>query len=686
MTKQEAKQRIEKLKKEINHHRYLYHVLDRGEISDEALDSLKKELADLEGKFPEFITPDSPTQRVGGRALEKFEKVAHRIPMLSFNDAFSRDDMEEWEERMARLLPHTRHPSYFCELKIDGLAIALEYEDSLLHAGSTRGDGRVGEDVTQNLKTIDAVPLELLEKEKAIKVLKNIKRELVKGFEKNYYGRIEVRGEVFLTKREFERINRERRKQNLSLFANPRNIAAGSIRQLDPKITASRRLDSFSYALITDLGQKTHEDEHIILHALGFKINTHNRFCNSLKEVFEFYREWGKKREQLSYEIDGIVVIVNDNEEFGRLGVAGKAPRGAIAYKFEGKEGTTIVLTINVQVGRTGSLTPVAYLEPVRVGGVTISRATLHNMDEIYRLGVKIGDTVIVRRAGDVIPDVVKVLKNLRSGKERIFRMPKRCPICGAPVVKPEAEVATYCTNKDCFGRRREWIKHSVSRAAFNIEGVGEKIAEQLMNEGLVLDPADLFELEEGDLVGLERFAEKSAENFISAIRKSRRVSLSRFIYALGIPHVGEETAIDLAHAFGSVAALQQSAREDLERVRDIGNVVARSIYEWFREKENAVLLKKFKHAGVVIEKQAGRSLQKQSLRGKTFMLTGELKRFARNEAKSKIRELGGDVSGTVSKHTDYVVAGSSPGSKYEKAKKLGVKIIGEKEFLKLVE
>ncbi len=694
MTKREAKERIEKLRKEINHHRYLYHVLDREEVSDAALDALKHELEEREKQFPEFITPDSPTQRVGGKALEKFVKVSHHAPMLSFNDAFSEEEMREWEERIQKLLPRGVRPSYFCELKIDGLAMALEYKNGVLKTGSTRGDGKTGEDVTSNLKTIEAIPLRIFEKEEAIRHLAKLKRSLVPAFRARYRSRVEVRGEVFLTKNEFERINRERKKEGTSLYANPRNIAAGSIRQLDPRVSASRRLDSFAYALVTDLGQKTHEDEHVILKALGFKTNPHNKFCGSIEEVLDFHETWGGKRDRLSYEIDGIVVIVNDNKLFSRLGVAGKAPRGAIAYKFAGREGVTVVQDIRVQVGRTGSLTPVAVLKPVRVGGVTITHATLHNEDEIKRIGVKIGDTVVVRRAGDVIPDVIKVFSNLRIGREREFRMPARCPVCGSRTVKPKGEVAIYCTNKKCFARLHRWIKHFVARAAFDIEGLGHKIIEQLMNEGLVSDPADLFRISEGDLVPLERFAEKSAKNIVSAIQKSTHISLSRFIYALGIKHVGEETAIDLARHFGNIERLKESRQEELRTIPDVGDIVAKSIYEWFHNKENLHFLKRLESAGVKIQKKR-RALSSTSreenlasggrLARKTFVFTGELARFTREEAKDKVRELGGDVSGSVSKKTDYVVAGEEAGSKYEKAKKLGVKIMNEREFLKMI-
>jgi len=682
MTKDEAKKRIEKLKKLINHHRYLYHVLDRQEISEAALDSLKKELFDLEQKFPEFITPDSPTQRVGGKPLEKFEKVRHSSPMLSFNDAFSEKDMEDWLERILKLLPEKERKEidFFCELKIDGLAIELVYENGILKTGSTRGDGIIGEDVTQNLKTIEAIPLRLREKEEVIKELKKMKlNDCAAALKRGGANSLIVRGEVFISKKKFEKLNRERQRMGLPLYANPRNVAAGSVRQLDPKITSQRKLDSFSYDLVTELGQKTHEEEHKILKAFGFKTNPHNKFCRNLNEIFEFRQYWQKNREKLLYEIDGIVVIINSNKIFEKLGVVGKAPRGAIAFKFALKQATTKIKDIKIQIGRTGALTPVAILEPVQVGGVTISRATLHNEDEIKRLGVKIGDTVIVGRAGDVIPDIIKVLPELRTGKEKAFKIPEKCPVCGSKIIKPSGEVLSYCPNPKCFAKLRRYFYHFISKGAFDIAGLGPKIVDKLIEEGLVSDPADLFKLEEGDILPLERFAEKSAKNLIGAIKSRKKISLPRFIYALGIRNVGEETAIDLAEKFGSLEKLKKASREDLLAVRDIGPVVAKSIYDWFQDKKNLIFLEKLMKAGVKIESPKIKELK---LKGLTFVLTGGLETMTREEAKSKIRELGGDVSESVSKKTDYVVVGKEPGSKFQIAQKLGLKILTEKEFL----
>jgi len=693
MTKKEAKARIEKLKKLINYHRYLYHVLDRQEITPEALDSLKKELFDLEQKFPEFITPDSPTQRVGGKPLEKFEKVRHPQPMLSINDAFSKKDMKDWLERISRLLTpeEVKEIDFYCEPKLDGLGIELIYRNGVLAIGATRGDGIIGEDVTQNLKTIEAIPLRLREVEEVAKDLeKEGLKEIAKNIRKKGLKEVVARGEAIISKKDFERVNRERKKMGYPPFANPRNLAAGSIRQLDPKITAKRHLDSNCYELITDFGQKTHEQKHKILQALGFKTNNkYSKYCKNLEEVFAFYEKTQKMREKFPYEIDGVVVTVNKIKIFEKLGVVGKAPRGVIAFKFPLKQATTIVKDIRVQVGRTGALTPVAILEPVEVGGVTISRATLHNEDEIKRLGVKIGDTVIVGRAGDVIPDIIKVLPELRTGKEKEFKMPKKCPVCGGRVEKPPGEVVARCVNRECWARQRRYFYHFVSKGAFDIVGLGPKIIDQLVEKGLVSDPADLFELKEGDLVPLEGFAEKKAKNIIEAIQARKEIELSRFIYALGIRNVGEETAQDLTNHFGSLENLQKASLEDLQDLMDIGPVVARSIYNWFRDKRNLKFLEKLKRAGVKV-KSPKLKIKSQKLKGKIFVLTGTLQSMTREKAKENIRALGGKVASDVSSNTDFLVVGESPGSKLQRAKKLktqGAKIqlITEKEFLKML-
>ena len=656
------RQRISKLREVINHHRYLYHVLDKQEISDSALDSLKKELFDLEMQYPDLITKDSPTQRVGGVPLKEFKKIKHQQRMLSFNDAFSKEDMEDWQERFMKLVSENQKSKidYYSELKIDGLAIELIYKDGFFQTGSTRGDGNIGEDITQNLKTVEAIPLKI-----------NDKREII------------VRGEVFITKKEFSRINKEQKAKGLPVYANPRNIAAGSVRQLDPKITSSRKLDSFAYELLVDLGQKTHEDKHKILKDLGFKTNKHNKYCKSLNEVLHFREYWKKEREKLDYEIDGVVVLVNNNEIFEKLGVVGKAPRAGIAYKFPQAEATTQVLDIKVQVGRTGAMTPVAVLEPVQVTGITITRATLHNEDEIKRLGLKIGDTVIVGRAGDVIPDIIKVLPELRTGKEKNFKMPAHCPSCGTKLEKLETEVLLRCPNPKCFAKQRRNFYHFVSRTAFNIDGLGPKIIDRLFDEGLVNDPSDLFDLKEEDVKVLERFAEKSAENLIKSIKEKTEVTLARFIYALGIRNVGEETAIDLAKYFGTIKKVAEAKLEDFESILDIGPVVAKFIYEWFHEKDNLKFVEKLEKKVKITNPQPKPGSQK--LKDKTFVLTGSLESMSRDEARARIRELGGDTSESVSSKTDYVVVGSEPGSKAEKANKLGVKILEEKEFLNLI-
>ena len=675
MDKKQAKERVEKLKKEIWRHGYAYHVLDAPEISDSAFDSLKNELEELEYKFPDLITSDSPTQRVSGKPLDKFEKIQHNMPMLSFNDAFSKQEMLDWQTRNEKIVKNYDKDGYYCELKIDGLAVELIYENGIFKTGATRGDGKVGEDVTQNLRTITSIPL---------KLLGDVPRKLI------------ARGEVYLKTKEFERINRELEKNKEKTYANPRNLAAGSIRQLDAKITAKRKLDFFAYALMTDLGQKLHEEEHEILKKIGFKIVKYNKFCKNLEEVEQMKNHWETAREKLDHEIDGLVVITNNNAMFKKLGVVGKAPRGAIAYKFSAKEGTTIIEDVIWQVGRTGVLTPVAVLKPVQIGGTTITRATLHNFDEIKRLEIKIGDTVIVGRAGDVIPDIIKPLKELRSGKEKEIRVPYICPICGSKIVKIGDEVAYRCADKNCGAILRERIYHFVSKKAFDIIGVGPKIIDKLLDAGLIIDAADLFKLKKENIIPLEGlprtkpkafvpgFAEKSASNIIKSIQSKKEIKLERFLFGLGIPQVGEETAIDLAKILGSLEKIKNSSKEELEKINDIGPKVAKSIYNWFREKKSLEFLQKLDKAGIVIKAQSP-NVKLQKLNGKMFVLTGEMESMTRDEAKEKIRELGGDISGSVSKNTDFVIAGTDPGSKFDKAQKLGVKIISEEEFLKMI-
>ena len=694
LTKNEAEERIKKLKRAINHYRYSRLVLNKELISPEAEDTLKKELFDLEEQFPELVTFDSPTQRVGGKPLKKFPKVRHSIRMLSFNDAFSEDDMKNWHERNAKLLPGNAKVDFYTELKLDGLAMSMVYENGVLKTGATRGDGIIGEDVTNNLKTIEAVPLSLLPKEE---ILENLEKEklqhVVDHLKKSWPKIIEARGEVFMNKKDFEALNREQKKNGLLSYANPRNVAAGSVRQLNPKITTSRHLDSFAYILATDLGQKTHEEEHLILKAFGFRINPNNKRVDSLEEVFKIHNYWEKNRDKSPVEIDGIVVNVNSEEYRKRLGIVGKAPRGGIAYKFSAKEAETILEDIIVQIGRTGVLTPVAILKPVSIGGTVITRATLHNEDEIKRLGLKIGDTVIVGRAGDVIPDVVKVLKEFRTGHEKEFHFPKE--FCGQKVVRISGEAAHKVLHPEkCELVNRRGLYYFVSKAAFNMDGVGPKIIDALLDNNLISDAADLFNLEEGDLLPLERFAEKSAQNTIDSIRKSKVIDLYKFIFALGISNVGEETAIDVGKKLieqkmiksskDIVDAAEKLTLDDWQRIANIGPKVAESIFGYFKNKNSVAFLKKLDKFGVKIisPKINAASLK---LKGKTFVLTGSLQTLTREQAKDRIRELGGDIYSSVSSLVDYVVVGFEPGEKYEKANKLGVKIIDEKEFLKMI-
>ncbi len=669
MNKKDAQKRIEKLRETINHHRYLYHVLNKEEISSSVLDSLKKELYDLELDFPDLVTPDSPTQRVEGKPLKEFEKIKHYKPMLSFQDAFSEDDMKDFEKRMKRI---TREDiDYFCELKIDGLAIELVYENDILVSGSTRGDGLIGEDVTQNIKTIEAIPLKLssLDKKKSSVV---------------------VRGEVFISKNEFIKLNKEREIEGLSLYANPRNIAAGSIRQLDPQIARNRNLDFFAYdlvadtekeAVVTPFGAKTHQEKHIILRKLGFKTVDREKYCKNLEEVFSFYEEVEKERDDYSYQIDGIAVFVNDNAIFEELGVAGKAPRGGIAYKFSLEQGTTIIEDISFQVGRTGAVTPVAILKQLSLGGVMVSRATLHNEDEIKRLGIKIKDTVIVGRAGDVIPQVLKVIKEMRTGKEKLVHFPTNCPLCNNPLIRTEEEARWYCKSKDCKGTRKEKIYHLVSKKGFDIDGLGKKIVEKLFDEKIVSDPADIFYLKEGDILPLERFAEKSVQNIIEAINKKKKIKLSKFLQAISIPYVGERGAQELSYHFHSLENIEKASVEEILSIEDLGPVTAESVYAFFKDENNQRILEKLKRAGVVIEKEErGGALKK-----KTFVITGTLETLSREDAEKRVVELGGRASSSVSKNTTYLVVGKSAGSKLQKAEDLGVEVINEEDFLKII-
>ena len=665
MTKSETKERIEKLRSLIAHHQNLYHTLDAPEISDAVFDALVHELASLEKKFPDLAKPDSPTQRVGGQPLKQFQKVQHVSRMYSLNDAFSQEDVREWLGRLANL-DVKNIPEFYCDLKMDGLAVELKYVNGVFAQGSTRGDGLIGEDITQNIKTIEAIPLKLhLEAQPPS-------------------GEIYVRGEVFLTKKEFARINKEQEKKGGKLYANPRNTAAGSLRQLDPSITASRKLNFYAYDLIgIDNKVKTKQDKYQALNAWGVATNPNSKIVHSIEEIQKYRDYWEKERGQLDYELDGVVISINDNQLYERAGFVGKAPRGGIAYKFAPKEAQTIVEDIQVQVGRTGVLTPVAHLKPVSIGGTTVSRATLHNIDEIQRLGLKIGDTVMVGRAGDVIPDILQVLPVMRTGREKDFHLPIKCPICNTPIKKEAEQVASYCPNTDCPARQRETIYHFCSRNALNIDGVGPAIVDALMDAGLVQDYADLFSLKIEDLQNLDRFAEVSSANVIKAIANRKKVPLARFVYGLGIMHVGEETARVLAQHFRTLDKIISATEEELTAVEDVGPVVAQSITEWFKRPYHRNILKKFDKAGVKIIEDKGKI--KGKLFGQTFVITGTLDSMSREEAGQKIRALGGKVSSSVSQETSAVIAGADPGSKYDKAQKLGVKILNEKEFLEMI-
>jgi DNA ligase (NAD+) len=667
----EAKKRIDKLINEIQHHRYLYYVLDKQEISDSAFDYLEKELINLEKKFPQFLRPDSPTQRVGGQALSKFKKVKHQHKILSLADAFSKNDLADWQERNIKILGGAIK-NYYTELKLDGLTIVLTYQDGVLAQGVTRGDGQVGEEVTQNLRTINSIPLRL-------RPLDGVKIPKI----------LEVRGEIVMNKQIFAKLNKEQVKKGLAAFANPRNVAAGSIRQLDSKITATRKLDCFAFEILTDLGQKDHEQSHEILAKLGFKTSPHNKLCKNLEEVDKYLQHWVKKRKKLSYETDGAVVVVNDLQQEKALGHIGKSERWMIAYKFPAEQVTTKVLDIEIQIGRTGALTPVAILEPVAVAGSTVSRATLHNQDEIGRLDVRIGDTVIIQKAGDIIPDIVQVLTKLRNGKEKKFIFPKKCPVCHSEVIRKNKEVAHYCINKKCYAQNVERIIHFASKKAFYIEGLGDKIVEQLIAAELVSNPADIFRLQIGDLQPLERFAEKKAKNLLDSIAQSKVINLAKFIYALGIRHVGEETAIILADYLAhknkdfwvAIEQLSKVKSEELENLSDIGPEVAQSITSWLRDNANIELLKDLQKLGIVLEYQ---QVKDDKLKGQTFLFTGILS-LPRDEAQMLVRNLGGKIVSSVSKNLDHLVVGDSAGSKLAKAKKLKINILTEAKFLKLL-
>jgi DNA ligase (NAD+) len=706
MDKNEAKIRITKLKAEIDRHRYNYHVLDQESLAPAALDSLKNELFRLENEFPELVTPDSPTQRVAGGVLDKFQKVTHSQPMISLFDAFTEADMRAWEERNINYLKRPLDGDYYCELKLDGLAINLRYKNGLLLQGATRGDGKVGEDVTNNIKTINSIPLRLRRpSEKELSALGLKEGEINKIYELIDQGTIELRGEAIMSKKTFAALNKKYAAAGKAVLANTRNGVAGSIRQLDPKISAERQLEFYAYDLLLDNYERgeviryRHQAD-ALANLLGFKTLKQNRICSDLRTVFNFYELVEKKRAALAFEIDGTVVKVDDLKMWDVLGIVGKAPRYMMAYKFSAAQVTTKINDVVWQVGRTGALTPTAILEPVKVGGVTIGRSTLHNFDEIGRLDLRLGDTVIIERSGDVIPKVVEVLKNLRTGQEKKISAPRECPICGGRVVKVGGEVAYRCANKRCYAVNLRRITHFVSKGAADIDGLGPKLIEQFITSGLIKDAADLYTLREADLLSLDRFAEKKAKNVIDMIAARKIIDLGRFIYGLGIRHVGEETAGLLAEKIADKAKkngltikkmikyFQDFSLEELENMPDVGPIVAKSIYDFWREAADLEMMEKFIANGVSLKtgKTNISAMASGSIFfGKNFVLTGSLAGLSRNEAKKEIKARGGKVKESVSRETDYVIVGAEPGSKYEKAKQLGVKILDEAGFLKMV-
>ena len=662
--------KVEARRDEIRHHEYRYYVLDDPEITDAEFDRLMNELKELESKHPELVTPDSPTQRVGGKPREGFTKAPHSSPMLSLDNTYNEDDLRNWERRVHELTGR-EDLEYVCELKLDGMSLALRYEDGRLVRGITRGDGSIGEDVTLNVRTVRSIPLSI-PKEKLKKA----------GMPTDF----EVRGEMLMPKASFKKMNEERERQGLSTFANPRNATAGTVRQLEPSITAQRRLDYFPYILLQK--GRTYFDRHsktlAALDAAGFKVNKAHRLVKDFAQVWEFIEQEETKREKLPYEIDGIVVKVDRTALQDELGYTGKAPRWAIAYKYAARGGITQVEDILVQVGRTGKLTPVAALKPVPIGGTTVSRATLHNMDEIERLGVKIGDWVEVERGGDVIPKVTRVVEDKDHPRgHKSFEMPETCPVCGGKVVRTEGEADHRCVNANCPAKLRESILHFASRHVMNIDGMGDALVSQLTDRGMVKNVADIYRLTKEDLLSLERMGDKSAQNILDEIEASKKLPLERVIFGLGIRFVGERTAQFLAEHFGSMDELTKADQEQLEEVDEVGPRIAESIAEFFQEPKNRDLVKQLRDAGVML---SGKKKERGTkLAGKTFVLTGALTRYSRDEAKKLIEDAGGRVSGSVSKKTDYVVAGEDAGSKLEKAKELGVKVIDEQTMTELI-
>lgn len=672
MHKAEAKKRIQLLERQIEELRYRYHVLNDPAVTDDVKDSLEKELKALQVEFPDLIDTNSSLQRVAGKPLDKFVKVKHEIRMLSLNDVFSAEELKAWEIRIKKLLPAAAKLEYFAEVKMDGLAVSLIYEDGVFVRGATRGDGFVGEDITQNLRTIESIPLRL----RGTKIPKLV----------------EVRGEAIMTKKVWLALNKEQTALGKPVFANTRNAAAGSLRQLDSKLTASRKLDFFAYdiaQLDDSFKLNTHASEHALLTDLGFKQEPHQGTFESLDGVMKFIEQFESVRPTLNYGTDGIVVSVNHLDLHEVLGVVGKAPRYMVAYKYAAEKATTQLIDISVRVGRTGVLTPVAHFKPTVVAGSTVAKATLHNIEQIERLGLKIGDTVVIQKAGDVIPEVVEVLPKLRTGKEKQFHMPKTCPTCDGVVEQRVAaskkdgqSVAYFCVNPKCPAKNSRGMQHFVS--VFEIYEIGPKILDRFQEEGLISDAADLFTLKKEDIIGMDRFGEKSADNIIQSIRDHSTQPLNRFLFALGILHVGEQTAEDLAKQFLTLNALEAATEEEINAVENIGPVVSKSVYDYFHTKENAKYVQKLLKNGVRISNFQF-PISNQKLAGKTFVITGTLETMSRDEAKKKIKAMGGKVAESVSKKTDYVVVGADPGSKAKKAEELGVEILDEQKFIGMV-
>ncbi|MGI6113361.1 MAG: NAD-dependent DNA ligase LigA [Mahellales bacterium] len=658
-----VEKRLKELKDRIRYHNYRYYVLDDPEIEDYEYDQLMKELLDIEGRFPELVTPDSPSQRVGGQPLKEFKAVTHTAPMLSLNNAFDEGDLRDFDRRVRSAVDGP--VEYILEYKIDGLSVSLIYKDGVLVRGATRGDGYVGEDITSNIRTIKSVPLKL----------------------QHPYS-LEVRGEVFIPKAAFDKLNEDRRDNDLPLFANARNAAAGSLRQLDPRVTAKRPLDIFLFNLqsIEGITFDTHLESLEFLQGIGFKISPYRRLCKSIEEAIEQCYIWSDKRHELAYDIDGLVLKVNSFEHRNSLSATSKSPRWALAYKFPPELKTTVIKNIIVQVGRTGALTPTAILEPIRIAGSIVGRATLHNQDYIDQKDIRIGDRVVIRKAGDIIPEVVEVIKDKRKGDERPYKIPDKCPVCGSDSIRLDGEAVIRCTGIACPAQLKRRIIHFVSRDAMDIEGMGPAVVNQLIDRGLIKDPADLYYLTKDQLMNLERMGEKSSDNLLAAIEGSKGMPLSKLIYALGIRYVGVRTAQLLAQRFKSIWDLAQGSYQEIVSIDEIGDKIADSIQAFFKQHQNMDTIKRLQEAGVVLEAQdTGNKTVKKILEGKTFVLTGTLEGYTRNEAKGLIEELGGRVSGSVSKNTDYVVAGDQPGSKLKKAEQLGITILDQEGFMKLI-